>query len=702
MENLISYSRFRCIGAGCSGLTTAKALLEVGLKPHIFEQSSQLGGIWGSNPPFSWPSMRSNISKHSCTFSDFSYPDLTTSSYPHASQLAEYLKAYARQFIDPEHIFLGHRVTSVKRELQKEKWSVCWEDGLKKRSGDQLFDFVVISTGYSAVPSIPSIPGLETFPEGKVIHSSRYQNPSTFKGKKVAVVGAGFSGVEIAADLAIHADVFHIFPRPFYVLPRHLPLTNSDGPPVFLPMELVLHRRTNRTSFDEVSLLDADNFEKSHKRIQAFVGDQSDLHPALHIQDVNSPVMVSISDHYAELVRSQKITIVKGKLMSMEGTTLTITSNITIPDVDTIIMSTGYRSSLPFLDPNDLDTISFEPKDPITPLLLYRNMIHPDVPNMAFVGMYRGPYWGVVELQARYVAALFSNRLRFPSDDILRDGIKRELAIRNFRPRPQFPHPDNTGLISSLAKDLDITPLIDPKRPILVGEIVTPGQFACPSDISPRRSSWVDSSKLLLDSLTTTVQCSEAGTRCIAPAVFRALHGCWKLKRLITSKLQTLPSGTFTGTAVFIPRLSADKDVSVSSEIDEYLYREEGILRLESTSTELPAQRSYLYRLIDGSTGTNAKQSETHHIDVFFTKGNGAVDNFFHSIRFVDPARETVKESTKQKLKWKATGEHLCNEDMYMSEYWFDFDGVHVTSFGFVFDVQGPKKNYRAVSEFTR
>jgi cation diffusion facilitator CzcD-associated flavoprotein CzcO len=644
--------------------------------------------------------MRSNVSKHTCSFSDFPHPDSTTSSHPHASQLAEYLEAYAAEFVDSDRISLGHRVTSVRWEQGKGKWTVRWQEGSEDRFGSRLFDFVVVAAGHFAEPSIPDIPGLETFPDGKVIHSSRYQNPSAFQGKRVAVIGAGFSGAEIAADLSIHAEVFHVFPRPFYVLPRYLPVLDSDRPPAFLPMELVLNRGMNRSSFDEVSLPDAEGIAKSHKRMRAFVGDQADVHPELHIQEVDKPVIISISDHYAELVRSQKITIVKGKLTSVQGAALTIDTGTIIPDVDHVILSTGYYSSLHFLDPGDLSTFSFQPEDTIVPLLLYRDMIHPNVRSIAFVGMYRAPFWGVIELQARYVAALFTNRLPFPTDDTFSYGINRQRAIRNFKPRLQFSHPDYVGLMSSLARDLSITPLIDPKRPTLVNDIVTPAQFACPSHISPRKSSGDNVSKLL-DSLATTIRCSESGTQYIAPAVFRALHGHWKLERLITSKLPNYPSGVFTGSATFSPRLSAISDMSFSSEIDEYLYEEEGTLRLEHTSTELEARKSYVYRLVSLQQGT--REGETHRIDVFLTKpgGGGAVDNFFHSISFVDPVVETIEKDRGEKI-WKAKGEHLCVGDMYKSEYWFNFEGAQISSFGFAWDVHGPQKNYCAVSEFVR
>ena len=54
------------IGAGISGLATAKYLLDEGLDPVLFEQTAQSGGLWGEVGEASllYPSLRTNTSKY--------------------------------------------------------------------------------------------------------------------------------------------------------------------------------------------------------------------------------------------------------------------------------------------------------------------------------------------------------------------------------------------------------------------------------------------------------------------------------------------------------------------------------------------------------------------------------------------------------------------------------------------------------------
>ena len=59
------------------------------------------------------------------------------------------------------------------------------------------FDYVIVATGHFSVPNMPYFPGIEQFP-GLVIHSHDFRNASHFKGKRVLVVGSGFSAEDIA------------------------------------------------------------------------------------------------------------------------------------------------------------------------------------------------------------------------------------------------------------------------------------------------------------------------------------------------------------------------------------------------------------------------------------------------------------------------------------------------------------------------
>lgn len=57
-------------------------------------------------------------------------------------------------------------------------------------------------------PKIPTIPGIETFP-GSVMHSHEYRKPDEFAGKRVIVLGAASSGIDIGIELAGKAS--HVY-----------------------------------------------------------------------------------------------------------------------------------------------------------------------------------------------------------------------------------------------------------------------------------------------------------------------------------------------------------------------------------------------------------------------------------------------------------------------------------------------------------
>lgn len=66
----------------------------------------------------------------------------------------------------------------------------------------------VFSRHYSH-PKIPSIPGIEKFP-GKVMHSHQYRTPQEYAGKKVVLIGAAASGMDISLDLCSDAETVYL------------------------------------------------------------------------------------------------------------------------------------------------------------------------------------------------------------------------------------------------------------------------------------------------------------------------------------------------------------------------------------------------------------------------------------------------------------------------------------------------------------
>jgi cation diffusion facilitator CzcD-associated flavoprotein CzcO len=76
-------------------------------------------------------------------------------------------------------------------------WTTGTEDGLEIRS-----QYLVATTGVLSVPQYPDVPGREDF-LGETYHPVRWpKEPVDFRGKRVAVIGTGSTGVQIAPAIA--------------------------------------------------------------------------------------------------------------------------------------------------------------------------------------------------------------------------------------------------------------------------------------------------------------------------------------------------------------------------------------------------------------------------------------------------------------------------------------------------------------------
>ncbi len=122
------------IGAGLAGLSTCKSAVECGLSPTVLEKGSMIGGGW-SNEGFAPDNMQTNVSKHTCMFSDFEWKK-GTPDFPTREMLNEYLCDYAETFKIHPYIHLNSEVRKV---YQKEKkWVVEWTN--KYTGHVQTFD----------------------------------------------------------------------------------------------------------------------------------------------------------------------------------------------------------------------------------------------------------------------------------------------------------------------------------------------------------------------------------------------------------------------------------------------------------------------------------------------------------------------------------------------------------------------------------
>ena len=118
----------------------------------------------------------------------------------------------------------------------------------------------------------------------------------------------------------------------------------------------------------------------------------------------------------------------------VEGRRVTFTDGTAV-DFDGIILGTGYRLSLPFLSDPMRATLEVTGKG----LTLAQHSFHPDLPGLAFVGLWGqiGPYLPALEQQARWIAYVWGGTVPVPSDADLRAGLE---GCRGTRAQDIFQH----------------------------------------------------------------------------------------------------------------------------------------------------------------------------------------------------------------------------------------------------------------------
>jgi dimethylaniline monooxygenase (N-oxide forming) len=634
------------LGSGPSGLAAAKATLEHGLRPVVFEAEAQPGGMWGGPGRGAWSDFaRTNISRYGCAFSDCAWPE-DSDVFPVRRDVVLYLRRYADSFDLLPHVQFGTRVVSI-RSVDGGRWLLAWSDA--DGQGEAVFDHVVVGSGFFTEPFTPAFPGLADF-AGEVFHSGACGQAAVLRarcaGKRVLVVGAAFSGTEIAAQLAPYARVTVTLRQPMWFLPRWVRAT--DGGSLY-PLDLVINsRRANNPMRHD-----------PHLFLRRVGGDPGAASPELTFDRGRElPRTIVISDEFLGLVQGEAVTVKRSAGLEFNSGGV-IYSDGTRQALDVVILCTGFTSSLPFFDPATLRMMGFDASDQLQPHLLHRSMFHPDLPGLAFIGHYRGPHFPVMELQSRWLARIVSGELPMPDRATMLAGVADERAIRARLPRPQFPHGDLVSLADGLARDVGVYPALaedDVLRERVIQGPLLPAHYRL---MGPHAKPELARGLII----ETPAPGLDDPPRPLRPGLGRRvldlLRGHWAIERQIE------PGGHFTGMAAFTQRSD-----------DSLLYRENGRLVLDDGIT-LEGENSYVYALRNGD------------IEVSFADGPS------RGVHFIDISLPADQPDDAPIV---SIDRHLCRLDTYDATFCIE----NAALFTITYVVSGPKKSYVSRSAYRR
>ncbi len=206
------------VGGGPAGMALARALLRHGVSFDCFERHTDVGGLWDRTNPGTpvYDSAHFISSKTQSHYVGDPMPDHYP-DYPSHRQIHDYLKAFAVTYGLRDRITFGTEVSSAEPVPQGWRVTVRRPDGATE---ERSYQALVCASGTNWFPHLPHYPGAFT---GELRHSQTYCSTDELRGKRVLVIGAGNSGVDIACDAARSADkAFLSVRRGYHFIPKHV------------------------------------------------------------------------------------------------------------------------------------------------------------------------------------------------------------------------------------------------------------------------------------------------------------------------------------------------------------------------------------------------------------------------------------------------------------------------------------------------
>ena len=400
-------ARVAVVGAGPAGLAALRALTASGVDATAFERGARVGGVWtlDERPTAAYRSLHLITSRPRTEFAEHPMP-AGTPDYPSRDAVGRWLEDYVERFALAGRIRLRTEVTAARR-LRDGGWEVETAAGDRER-----FEALVVASGHNEVAAWPepAYPGSTAF-AGRQLHALDFRDGRELEGRAVLVVGMGNSAMDIAGELShLARRTLLSVRRGSWIVPKRLLGKPADQ--VIRPWVAVHVPWRVRQPVAEALL-------------RLTVG---------RPQDVGLPAPErglfqshpTISDTIVSRIAHGRITP-KPAISALEERGVRFVDG-SREDVDAIVWCTGYRVTIPFLDPGVLGA------DPAS-VRLYKRVLHHDHRDLFFIGLMQstGSAFPILERQSQLLAEHLTGRWAPPPRARMRaDG---ELRFRRARRR---------------------------------------------------------------------------------------------------------------------------------------------------------------------------------------------------------------------------------------------------------------------------
>ncbi len=350
----------------------ARRLAETGASFLVLERQADVGGIWDIDAPGSpmYESAHFISSKTLSGFPDFPMPD-SYPDYPNHRQLLAYIRSFADAFDLRRHIRFDTSVEAA-TPIDGGGWTLTTSTGTVRAR--QL----VAANGVTWVPNEVTWPG--DF-NGEVRHSVTHRSTEQLRGRRVLIVGAGNSGVDIACDAAVSADQaflsvrrgYHFIPK--FIMGKPADVFAHEGPKLPTKIEQRIFAGLLRVLNGDVTRLGLP--APDHRIFES--------HPIMNTQVLHHLGHGDV--------------IAKADVERFDGDDVVFVDG-TREQIDIVITATGYQHAIPFVPDEVVQTRHGRPD-------LYLNMFPRNRDDLAVIGFseFASAAYDTFDLMARAIVA---------------------------------------------------------------------------------------------------------------------------------------------------------------------------------------------------------------------------------------------------------------------------------------------------------
>lgn len=307
------------VGAGPAGVVTGYFLKQAGIDYEIVDRADVVASTWASL----YPSLRLNTSRYFSHMPHKKFPR-AWGTFPTGQQYQSYVADFAHAHA--LNISFGVEITAIRPE--NGGWRV------ESSRGTAWYRAIVLASGRFSSPYLAPIRGMERF-TGLKLHASQFRHPHQLADMRVMVIGSGPSGIDIAVDVGRH---------------------NAPQNPVLLSVRtgIMLYRRYPFGLSKHAWVLAARGLPNGIRENLLNYMEKMAYRPAA-MRGIPAPDAGAATGAVAyrgpELINAVR----RGHVVCVAGVTEISENSVTLADgtnhaVDALVIATGYRPALGFLD----------------------------------------------------------------------------------------------------------------------------------------------------------------------------------------------------------------------------------------------------------------------------------------------------------------------------------------------------------------